>query len=95
MALTTGFGYDVAPSVVKAVLSSASASWDCCTASSAAICSAGMAGFLLDGALVGDVEAQALDALKMSLNDSAVTARWDKKTGSLDTARPGSTAWPQ
>ncbi len=28
---------------------------------------------------------QALDALKLNLNDSSVTARWDKKTGSLDT----------
>ena len=28
---------------------------------------------------------QALDALKLSLNDTNVTARWDKKTGSLDT----------
>ncbi|HWT03906.1 MAG TPA: M36 family metallopeptidase [Pyrinomonadaceae bacterium] len=28
---------------------------------------------------------QALDALKLSLNDANVTARWDKKTGSLDT----------
>ncbi len=35
--------------------------------------------------LPSPAQLQALDALKMSLNDSSVTARWDKKTGSLDT----------
>ncbi len=35
--------------------------------------------------LPSPAQVQALDALKLSLNDTNVTARWDKKTGSLDT----------
>ncbi|HEY0379698.1 MAG TPA: M36 family metallopeptidase [Pyrinomonadaceae bacterium] len=34
--------------------------------------------------LPSPAQVQALDALKLSLNDSSVTARWDKRTGSLD-----------